>query len=825
MPQPNPFPSSPSLRDPSKQALDERFLSRPKPMSRPKPSPFHNSIRRFSSRRPRPSVASIADIFVGSLVVAGFCREHSPRNRGLSTLPLATPGRNLQRSGSQSVASRAQALDRRRLQCSGSLAQSRSRSWFRGGPDLVQEGYIERYRVELDQKDENTSGSGSDQLAEPSWDQSQNRHTANTSTETPVDTPPSLTRDQRLRITISSLFDRLLGENHGWPEAVEALLPQQTSLKAVDDSRDAIDRPSVAAFVDLLYSDEHATTQQLFRLYRDLPSPGVANLSKESRGRLLRQFANPPNRRAIDARRYLALVEDMIKAGLPMSRSLWSSAIHLAGRGGNGKVFERNMIQAIGLWQQMEHIAGIKADEVVFNILFDIAIKGHQFIVAHRLEVEMQKRGIGFSRDGLVSKIYYYGMQKDVEGIRNTFDKFVDSGELVDTVVLNCLIAAFLRAGDMESARQLYGQMMEAQKSAQGTNSPSSHIPSLSTEFTLYRAKTRELGRMLRGAKSLRKRLPESHRAIQSSVPMTPDTRTFYIFLRHCVHGTGDLSMFMSVLHDMEKTFAVPPRHFVYILLFEGFAIHGRRKRSSWSVEKLRLAWHSFIRAVRDSQGRQPGRHSDRMAWENPLENVDVDDTIPTSAATETDAVETNASEELYMPLLSTSTGSEAKRTEPSEYFQGPPTSAVSLESHFNVDREASPDTIQSTASLANPSDSESEPLIEEHEFTEVVESGTGTELNGVSETHILPDELGAELNRQHHEYLLRRVDNGIFIGRRMVIVILRAFGTCCGPREVMEAWLQLERFWSPSKRKAIDMVAIKEVLDEQMSRSGSNVR
>lgn len=213
------------------------------------------------------------------------------------------------------------------------------------------------------------------------------------------------------------------------------------------------------------------------------------------------------------------------------------------------------------------------------------------------------------------------------------------------------------------------------------------------------------------------------------------------------------------------------------------------------------------------------------MTWENPLENVDVDDTIPTPTATETDAVETNASEELYMPLLSTSTGSEAKRTQPSEDSSGPPTSAVSLESYFNVDREAFPGTTESIQDPVDPPNPESEPLIEEHEFTEVIESGTGTELNGVSETHLLPDELGAELNRQHHEYLQRRVDNGIFIGRRMVIVILRAFGTCCGPREVMEAWLQLERFWSPSKRKAIDMVAIKEVLDEQMSRSGSNVR
>lgn len=661
-------------------------------------------------------------------------------------------------------------------------------------------------------------------LAEPSLGRAGDRDQSDPSTESPVDAPTSLTRDQRLRITISNLFDRLLGENHEWPEAIEAILPRQTNTKAVDDSRDAVERSSVAAFVDLLYGEEHATTQQLFRLYRDMPSPGVAYLSKRTRGRLLRQFANPPNRRAVDARRYLALVEDMISSGLPMSRSLWSSAIHLAGRNGNGKVWERNMVHAIGLWQKMEHIAGIPADQVVFNILFDIAIKGHQFTVANRLEAEMEKRGITFSRDGFVSKIYYHGMQNDIKGIRRTFDQFVESGELVDTVVLNCLMAAFLRAGSIKTAHEIYGQMMETQRAARDAHSSTPHIPSLSTEFTLYRARTRELGRMLRDAKFLKKCLPESHQAIQESVPMTPDTRTFYIFLRHCVYGTGDLSMFMDVLRDMEKTFPMPPRHFIYILLFEGFALHGRQKKTTWTVERLRLTWHSFIRAVRDSQRRYPEQRTNQaMVWENPFGVSDVDNEIPNPDPSDVNTTEANASEDLYRPLLSTP-AAKPSSGESSTGIQRPNHSAVNPDFDPDTDNHLAQPTMEHTSNadgVEEIAENELSPFFSDEIDPNIFAKDTKLDRGKATGSHVTLQDYGADLEPQHHEYIKRRLDNGVFVGRRMIIVILRAFGTCCGPREVMEAWLQLERFWPQSKRKALDSIVVKEVLDEQMSRSG----
>ncbi|KAJ5938758.1 hypothetical protein N7466_001892 [Penicillium verhagenii] len=837
MPHPNRFPSSPGLRDPPKQALDELLLPRSHSMSHPKSSLSHSSVRSFSTRRPRPSVASIADLFVGSLVLAGLCHEHSPRprGRGLSTLHLRTSEPNLRRFRSKEGPERGERPARRHWEFSGSSAQqSRQKSWLCHNLEIVEEDNLETHNLSIQAKErlkeDNDHAlprlpyipdSKSQQYFEehffdtipevrqlkvyPKEDTIDDERSSAIATDLNITEDPSLTRDERVRNAVSGIFQRLLGDKYDWEEAVEAIMPKQVFIqKADDNTRDAIESPSVARLVEALPSQEQATTQFLFRLYRDLPEPGVAHLSKASRGRLLRRLATPPDRRWSDARRYLALVEDMITAGLPMSRSLWSTAIHMAGRSNNGRVSKRRLVHAIGLWQQMEHVAGIKADDVVFNILFDIAIKANQFVVADRLEEEMNRRGLHFSRSGLVSKIFACGMRKDLDGIRGTFDYFVKSGELVDTVVLNCVMASFLRAGDVETAEQLYGRMLNAQvqqkkKESSGPGVSQETSPSLSPDFTFYRAKTRELGRLLKKSKALKKSLPACHQALQDSLPMTPDTRTFYIWLQFCTRVTGDLDMFMNVLRDMENTFSVPPRHLIYLYLFEGFGLHGRRRKNWWTAEKLRLTWLSFIQAVRDSKARHSGFHEDApaMIWENPLTGVDVEAEIPT--------VHPSANpDELYMSLPSTDGDA----------------SSITPEENPNLSNRHTEDQVIDL----DEDDIQGEDQLEHEDTTEGQPDNDLADLNFDVESIFTPQSLSlhqeGDPDRQDLEYISQRLENGVFVGRRMIILILRAFGTCCGPQEVMEAWLQLEQLWSPHKRKANDVLAVKEAIDEQMSRN-----
>jgi hypothetical protein len=78
--------------------------------------------------------------------------------------------------------------------------------------------------------------------------------------------------------------------------------------------------------------------------------------------------------------------------------------------------------------------------------------------------------------------------------------------------------------------------------------------------------------------------------------------------------------------------------------------------------------------------------------------------------------------------------------------------------------------------------------------------------------THEPPDE-------DDLEFLERRIENGVFLGRRMIITILRAFGTCCSENDLMEVWLRIERIWQPEKRKGLDVLAVKEELAKQLER------
>ncbi|KAJ5673859.1 hypothetical protein N7462_009298 [Penicillium macrosclerotiorum] len=831
MPHPNRSPSSPSLRDPPKQVSGELHLSRPS-MSPSNPSPLRASVRRFPSRGARPTVASIADLFVGSLVLAGFCHEHSPRTRArsLSTLPLKKSEHHLQRFRCKAMANRGQLPVGERWEYTGSVAQpSRARSWLSTASAPAAENLTTENRATKREEEDQKSGGGDFSMRSGSTDSAtkKSRQTWLQTFDTIVGSKrlviqqkgPCVTRpdsqisieeistqlstpddelrlsfDQKRYILNANLYKRILGDENNWTEPMDIVFPKEDVLEKTkievraDDAVDPHQSPSVTRLVDVLNGDDPPSTQHLFRLYRDIPVPGVAKLSKRSRGDLLRRFANPPDRRWADARRYLALVQDMVAADLPMSRSLWTSAIYFAGRGnGSGRVMKRDLVRAIGIWQQMEHVAGLQSDDVVFNILFDVAIKAGQFTVANRLEEERIKRGIGFSRFGLISRIYSFGLRKDLDKISRTFEEFVQSGELVDTVVLNSLCASFLRAGDTVAAEALVADP-----------SPLDHA--LSSEFGEYRKSARKLGRLLKHSKVLKHRLPDHHRVLQNSLSMAPDTRTFYIFLRYYAHQSGQFDQFIAVLRDMEDTYTVPPRNIIYMLLFEGFALHGDRKRS-WSAERLRQTWHAYLRALRESRSRFDAQHSRRAlpktVWENPLGN-----TVNKEAGL--DLPVNDAPDGFYMPLPSASpaTSPTLNLTSHPEDTREPgqaPTYAAFDGQELGKDPHA--------AAHSSPDGLLEHEDLEEDEIPGVDEFFTSSSPSSA------PSRLGLVPPGQH------RLENGVFVGRKMIVVILRAFGACCGPKEVLEVWLQLERLWHPHHRKAMDVLAIKEELDHQLSK------
>ncbi|KAL4888997.1 hypothetical protein BDV59DRAFT_187316 [Aspergillus ambiguus] len=821
MPHPNRSQSSPNLRLPPSQSADTCFSSISASMSRPEPFSYNASVRRFGSRRARPSVASIADLFVGSLVMAGYCREHSPRGRGLSTISINPASHGTTVTWQGRPATRHLPQKRPQFLCLDTTShRSTAQRMFNSGVAQKleeDEGEADRLpgppfqNTTIRRDDKEKEALPNESLFQRPRNQFQEERNRDTIANIPEPSDPSITVQpsdtmssnqppvlstpaERYRYngkttpakevysSASKLYRAVYGDALDWKQAVDAAMRELPVVSRRADMRfDAVELHSVEKFLEAMW-DEKKSNQYVFRLYRELPHPGVSYLSKRSRGALLRRFANPTNRRWVDARRYLGLVDDMIAAGLPISRSLWSSAIHLAGRA-SGKVCKKDLVRSIGLWQQMEHLGGVKSDGIVFGILFDIAIKAGQFTVADRLMEEMNKRDISFSRAGKVSRIYYYGMLRDPDGIRQALDDFVASGEIVDTPVLNCLLASFLRAGDTATAESLYRRMLQSQK-ATGLDLEQriQHQPGLTSELVVYRKKSRKLNTLLQLSAPLREKLPEHHRALQEAFPMAPDTRTFHILLSFHCYETGDIQAFSSVLKDMEKTFAVPPRGMIYLLLFSGFARNGR-KRKGWTAERLRGAWKAYLRALYESRARFNDRLHFRTAkptWENPLGSYYSPVKAQSSSLP-------HAPSGLYTPLPTSSPDNRTDKVH-----------ASPAENHAYISR-ASDGTGQSSDRHEQTTDPEDD----EFDTDELFGHRTREPLIG-------QDEL---------EGLERQVENGVFLGRRMIIIILRAFGACCGPKEVMEVWLRLERLWQPKRRRALDVLAVKEELEKQMNR------
>ncbi|OXV05550.1 hypothetical protein Egran_06682, partial [Elaphomyces granulatus] len=776
-----------------------------------------SSTRRLRSRCHRPTFASIADSFVHSLVLASFCREHSPRSKSFIP-PFKLPCSHYQpNSRFKPIDNPEKSLRRRRnfrRVSAGPISErwvKTSRKYSTRATSDTDDNFGDygqkRFSLEGNNNGKDNFGHrwpsdhAANQQAVRSRDDkiikglnstmarefplareiSDNSHSRLAPSVPQISNPRPIymPRPEKERYeAVSEFYTHALGESTKWKETIATVMKDSYHGSSSssrpsnnDTSRDAIENPAVEQFLDALF-DETKSNQYIFRLYRELPPPGVALLSKRSRGLLLRRFANPPDRRWVDTRRYLALIEDMNTVGFSISRSLWTSAIHLAGRA-TGRIFKSDLKRAIDLWHRMEHFAGIRADSVVFSALFDIAVKAGQYMVADRLVEVMKDRNIDFSRCGKVSKIFYSGLQKDIGGIRKAFNEFVQSGEIVDTVVLNCLIVAFLRTGELRTAEQLYERMLEAQRELEN-NFPDGrqnifHHPKLSSDISVYRLGNRKLNRILEMSAVLKNRFPEQYQALQSALPLTPDTRTFYIFLSHHALQTGDINKFMAVLKDMEKIISVPPRAMVYLLLFEGFALHGCRNRH-WTAQRLQTTWKSFLRVLYESKEQFNNRfyfRRQKLGWENPL------------AKGREDKVEATP-DDIYMrlpsdnPLKENTIDAEERKKEADEEVEDQETE--------ELDEEDTDECVETLFANDNGSP-------------------------GTSPRNELLDDI------EH------RIENGVFLGRKIIIAILRAFGTCCEDKQILDIWFQIERIWQIKKRKSTDVAAVKAELERQLSR------
>lgn len=347
-------------------------------------------------------------------------------------------------------------------------------------------------------------------------------------------------------------------------------------------------------YLSVLLRDRNVPHSVLFKIYKALPKPRVAFLETDQIRKLMHRFSVTEFKDEPSMLRYLSIVDDMFAANIPMTRSEWNSAIHFAGTY-TRKIGDAQVETATQIWLRMENEAGHKGSAATFNILFGIAIKAGKFALADAVVREMTRRGLEPNRYFRTNKIYASGLRRDGEAVRESYKELVDSGEIVDTVVLNCVMQSLINAGEASAAELIFERM----KSLGGTSDNLHNIQG-------WRAQ-RQLGKVLdRAAHNLRNQ-PERRTALQEATPITPNLNTYRVFIKYHAHESGNIDRISELLDEMYHL-GIPMHGSIFYQLLRGFRFHGGVRYSSWNKSKLDKLWSLFCLHVEKDKDIQQDR-------------------------------------------------------------------------------------------------------------------------------------------------------------------------------------------------------------------------
>jgi pentatricopeptide repeat protein len=335
---------------------------------------------------------------------------------------------------------------------------------------------------------------------------------------------------------------------------------------------------------DRIARRDAATLQEIYQTYRRLPEPRMQYLTGSTRHRLLHALGFPEGKDVQSMFRHFAVIAEVKSFGLKLTRGEWNAAIAHASRY-VARSSHEEVEQALVLWKEMEQLSGIVGSDVTFNILFDVASKAGNFTLAEMLYNEMEARGHAFNRYHHVSLIHFFGLKHDTVAVRAAYREMVCQGHIVDTVVINCVLAGFIRSGEEFEADELYEKM----KSRRGQ----ALRPPAAKESLLVKAVTQAFDMFAKVSKSN----PSMRSVFQNLASIEPNLQTYRILLNHYGAKVGNIVKVAHLLDDM-KAFNIPLHGAVFLALFKSFATHGGHITSPWNIQRLESVWVALLQAL-----------------------------------------------------------------------------------------------------------------------------------------------------------------------------------------------------------------------------------
>lgn len=340
-----------------------------------------------------------------------------------------------------------------------------------------------------------------------------------------------------------------------------------------------------AAVYSRLLRPHSVDLEVIYDIYLQLPGHRIPYISARLRHALFAALGIVERKNPKAMLRYFNVVADTKASGFTLSRTEWNTAMSFASRY-VGTSTDVEAEAALNLWREMEQEVGIKASDVTFNILFDAASKAGKFALAEMIYQEMNTRGVRFNRFHHVSLIHFFGLKMDSGGVRAAYREMVEASEIIDSTVLNCVMAGLLRCGEEDSAERLYNKM-------KATDRRSKIIPE--RNYTVQKKMTKVFMMFAR----VGRKHPKLQGGFQSTSLTTPDLYTYRILVNYFGVRLGDMSKVAQFLEEM-RFFRVPLHGSVFLALFKAFNRHGNTQGSDWNTERLVSVWNAFLDAHDD---------------------------------------------------------------------------------------------------------------------------------------------------------------------------------------------------------------------------------
>ncbi|PBP22280.1 pentatricopeptide repeat protein [Diplocarpon rosae] len=335
------------------------------------------------------------------------------------------------------------------------------------------------------------------------------------------------------------------------------------------------------------YAKEPTDPDEVYRLYRALPSPRAPYLSANLRHRMMHNLSVVEKKDEHSMLRYLSVVDDLKVSAIPLSPTEWTSAISFVARYVHRST-EAEVEAALLMWKEMEHEAGIKATGATFNVLFDVACKAGKLVLAEMVYKEMANRGIEYDRFHHVSLIWYYGLRQSGDGVRAAYKALVEAGEIVDTVVLNAMISGLIRSFESSAAEGVYGRMKRWHLQRENSQLP----PRDYHQRRVVNLALVKLGKLSKNNLGMRENF-------QNKSIIAPDVHTFELLITHHASTSGDLEKIGELLDEM-RIFGLGVCGQIFVRLLQGFATHGGIRYTQWTEARLESVWSSLLQALDD---------------------------------------------------------------------------------------------------------------------------------------------------------------------------------------------------------------------------------